>query len=543
MTVEIGSIRHNWSGAFFLILILPIGVALYMNRDPWVDEAMLANNFVEMSLSQIRHPMPLYEQAAPVGHILLAKLVLLFSGLVDRTFALRALSALISLVGVTFLVQLACEEASAASALAVAAVAFTSPFFVRYATEIKQYIFDFTATALIAYSAARIARSATKRDFISFLIASLFGCVFSFVAIIPIAFCLSAAALVRIFGGSHDHHAFSLRGAKKLTRNEFECFVVFGGGSLLIAIAFYFIFSRSMTSLLMAAYSDVFKDPYIGPGATYSENFAILVRFAKFLIIFWTPENVLAHLAQFGSPVKSATTFGLLVFILVAFVFCAIRSSYVAISFCGAIALTIILNAANVVTIIFPRYLFFLAPLLYLVIGLGVVEAYQRIVRRFSPGMESIVRVVCIISFLAVFGIVSTHSANVKIEEISPLLSRIRTGAPDAPVWVYYGAQPAVRFLASKAVRQVGLFDPSSIIITWMVHGGGRLKDHIRQTDARYPLTIETALKSQPRAWLIFSHAWVEPSFEPYLAAARCRALQAGRYRGRQQALFLLGGE
>jgi len=142
--------------------------------------------------------MPLYEQAAPIGYILLAKLILLSSGIVDPTFALRALSAAISLIAVLILFRLAREEASTASALAVATVALTSPFFIRYATEIKQYIFDFLATATIAYAAARIARLGARRDFVVFLILSSLGCLFSFIAVIPIVSCLSAAAFRQI---------------------------------------------------------------------------------------------------------------------------------------------------------------------------------------------------------------------------------------------------------------------------------------------------------------------------------------------------------
>ena len=88
---------------------------------------MLTNNFIEMSLSQLRHPMPLYEQSAPIAYIFLAKFALLFSGLVDPIFALRTLSAIVSLVGVLFIFRLAREEASLESAFVVVAVAFTSP--------------------------------------------------------------------------------------------------------------------------------------------------------------------------------------------------------------------------------------------------------------------------------------------------------------------------------------------------------------------------------------------------------------------------------
>ena len=220
--------RYILAAAFFLTLILPIGIGLYTPRDPWIDEAMLTNNFVEMSLGQLRHPMPLYEQAAPIAYIILAKFVLLFSGFVDPIFALRALSAAISLVGILFLVRLAREEASKASAVALAVLLFTSPFFVRYATEIKQYIFDFAATAMIAYGAGGIARSAKTQDFVRFIVWVILGCLLSFVAIVPIVACLSAAALVRILREiSRTSHAQSNGSGQVESRRRNSAFYCF----------------------------------------------------------------------------------------------------------------------------------------------------------------------------------------------------------------------------------------------------------------------------------------------------------------------------
>src|SRR5262245_46843356 len=129
MSVDKNLNNRTWIGVF-LLLLLPIGITLFLNHDPWLDEAMLANNFVEMSLYQLRQPMPLYEQAAPIAHIILAKIVLASSDLVGRTFALRALSAGVSVIGILFLMRLARDEASLASAIAVAALALTSPYFV-----------------------------------------------------------------------------------------------------------------------------------------------------------------------------------------------------------------------------------------------------------------------------------------------------------------------------------------------------------------------------------------------------------------------------
>jgi len=504
-----------WLGAFCLLLIIPVSVALYTNRDPWIDEAMLANNFVEMSIGNLADPMPLYEQAAPVGHIILAKVILSLSDVVDRTLALRCLSLAVALIGIMILFRLAYEQDSLAGSVAAVAIALTSPFFIRYATEIKQYIFDFTAAALVVWTAGRVARSPQKDEFFLFFAASLVACVFSFVAITPIVACLSSAALVRMSSGRRLWNS-SL--AKLSLAGEAAGFALWGGGAILAAAGFYFLLSRHATSITMAAYPVVFHGFHLGPANSPSDNIALLRTFLSFLAGFWTPTGELPKFV-FGDIRIGGTVF-VLTMITACFVFCATRNPFIAVSFCGVIAATLLLNALNLVTISVPRYLFYISPFLYLVVAFGGVEMYRRVVAYLPPRVQRIAGIVCASLFVASFGVAGVASARHKVEEISPLLARIIEQSPDSPVWVYYGAQPAMRFLAPATIRQVGLFDPTSTTESWMARGGGRVRNDVYRTDPRYPSTIEEALRGEKSAWLIFSHAWVETGFEPYLAAA-----------------------
>ena len=58
--------------AYTILAILAIlciqMVALYVARDPWVDESMLVINLLRENLSMLFQPMAYYEQAAPLGH-------------------------------------------------------------------------------------------------------------------------------------------------------------------------------------------------------------------------------------------------------------------------------------------------------------------------------------------------------------------------------------------------------------------------------------------------------------------------------------------
>ena len=161
-------------------------------------------------------------------------------------------------------------------------------------------------------------------------------------------------------------------------------FIVFGGSAVLIAIAFYIVFSRNMTAANLTAYAYFYDKGYIGLGNTFSENLAILARLLSFLIEFWQPYDQILNYIFLGRTPGIAYALQLSVAVVffsviaVAFVFCAVRSTFIAISLASTFALIIVLNAVHILPIVVPRYLFFAAPLLYLVLGVGLG-------RRLSP--------------------------------------------------------------------------------------------------------------------------------------------------------------
>ena len=313
---------------------------------------------------------------------------------------------------------------------------------------------------------------------------------------------------------------------KAKLRSELARFILFGGAAVLSAIAFYIIFSRHMTAMNLTAYSDFYYKSRIGPGATFSENLAVLGRLLSFLIEFWQPYNhILDHifleqLPGFANTLEILVATAFLAIIAAAIVFCALRSAFIAISLLCILALIVVLNAASILPIVVPRYLFFVAPLLYLVVGIGLTEGYRYVVRAVPPKLEIKLRVVLIVSSVLALGGGSIFSVVWKREDISSLIQTIRINAPDAPVWVYHGAQPAMRLLAPKEIRQVGLVDPHSSLVPWMICGGGRTAANFDVANPRYPSTIGDALKGERKAWLLFSQAWAERSYEPYIQVA-----------------------
>jgi hypothetical protein len=136
----------------WLALLLVTGSALrvmpfLLDRSLWLDEARLALNVLDRSPAQLLAPLD-YDQAAPVGFLLLEKQAVLAFGEGERALRLVPLLAGLASLWVFSLVA-GRWLAPAESLLALALFALAQPV-VYYATEVKQYSTDvFVALALL----------------------------------------------------------------------------------------------------------------------------------------------------------------------------------------------------------------------------------------------------------------------------------------------------------------------------------------------------------------------------------------------------------
>src|SRR5512134_330155 len=134
----------DWERRAVAALLL-VGMVLRLrqyltSRSLWVDEAMLALNVVNRSLAGLVQPLD-YDQGAPLGFLLVEKLVQLLLGkheLVLRLFPL--LAGLLSLG--LFALLLRRMEMRGAGGLTALALFALNPRLIYYSSEVKQYILD-----------------------------------------------------------------------------------------------------------------------------------------------------------------------------------------------------------------------------------------------------------------------------------------------------------------------------------------------------------------------------------------------------------------
>lgn len=118
-------------------------VPLILNRNLWIDEAMLALNLVDRSPRQLLEPLD-WNQGAPIGFLLLVKGTIELFG--PTEWALRLVSFLgsvVGLIGFTWLVRRLLPPLTAVLAVGLFAV---SPYLVSYSAECKQYATDAALT-------------------------------------------------------------------------------------------------------------------------------------------------------------------------------------------------------------------------------------------------------------------------------------------------------------------------------------------------------------------------------------------------------------
>lgn len=141
----------------WLALLLVTGSALriapfLIDRSLWLDEAKLALNILERSPAQLFDPLD-YDQAAPVGFLLLEKRAVMAFGEGERALRLVPLVAGLGALGLFPLVARRWLS-SAESLLALAFFALAQPL-VYYATEVKPYSVDVLVALALLWAAGR----------------------------------------------------------------------------------------------------------------------------------------------------------------------------------------------------------------------------------------------------------------------------------------------------------------------------------------------------------------------------------------------------
>jgi hypothetical protein len=238
-----------------------IGIVLRLrqflfDRSLWVDESMLALNIINRSPAELLKPLD-NNQGAPLGFLLLEKLVTLFFG--SSEMALRLLPFVCGIVSI-FLFKAVSSRFLMPSAvpIAVALFAMLDPL-IYYSAEVKQYSCD-VAIALLLYSIADPLLEAPLR----------FTRVVVFSVIAAIAIWFSHPAVFVLAGLGISFLWVTIRNSDRRS-----LFLLFIPGVLLLGnfLAFYLVSLRSLSA--NTALLDYWQDGFAPISPSFFKWFAV----------------------------------------------------------------------------------------------------------------------------------------------------------------------------------------------------------------------------------------------------------------------------
>lgn len=468
-------------------------VPLFDPHDPWVDEAMLLANLPLPSLSAVFQPLPLFEQATTLGHLLL--LDTLVSAFPDHVlFVSRLLSVVASLVGLV-LFYLAVRRITSGSILVLAVLlASLSPGAVRYSLEIKHYIFEVAATSAILYASVLLCERINAMRIAIAALCGVLALVFSFTAPIVIA-AFGTVLILR-----------QMVVDRQLVSGAVVTLVALFAGLAAVFLVLYVGYTKPVTALQFAAYADRYG---IDPSNLLTRSADPRI-FLDILTYFFHPFSQLVPGRLQGLiplnpwvlvflPMIGLALAGAVVGLLGHMRHIIILSIILAICFLLALSLTGVFPARS------SRHILFMQPLIALLITLGIWGVLSIIVRLPLGSMARSVPVATTAGALLLAAIVNVSRLDtLETQAVSPLLTEME--GSKAPVWIYWGAQPAVRVLASDHIQALGIIPHASSTAGWFRTKRGP----DRTASEGYLEELRDDIAGLSEVWLLFSHHWAE---------------------------------
>lgn len=488
--------------AVLFVIVLARARGLWIGHDPWIDEAMLIANLPVASLGALFAPLPLYDQAAPLGYLAVAS-VLAEVFAEDRIFVLRVLSVAASLGAAAFLLVTLRRLANGIVVPLALAVLCLTPFAVIYALEIKHYVIEFLTTAVVLYFSVRLAEEPDRRESLCFLGAAVFCILFSFTAPIVIGAC-GIGVLVHVCVSARPGH-------DRAALLRISAALAVSGAIFLI---YYVGYARPVTAVQFASWKHVYE-PYMLNFSLGGENWATWLRLPAFIRDQFDLDGLLGY--KFARYVFGPA---LLVSLAVGIVVTGSRFVFLPVAAAAAVALIYGLSLLGLLPIQSARHFAFLPPLIGILLAIGAYASLRRVVSALGARRAKAAAAMCacaVIGILAVAGL--KKAGHLEREQLTPLIAHMLAHGPaDTPAFVYYSAQPAMALLAPKTLRRIGLVDHGTGTPSWDM----KWRDFPNwwDTSDTYFAFYRDAIRGHDDLWLVFSHTWVERSFSRYLRIA-----------------------
>ena len=459
--INTAPIRQDKRALWLIVFLCVAGCVLRIfhysiNRSLWLDEAMLALNIANRAFSALAKPLD-FDQGAPVLFLWLQKAVVSVLSVKDYTLRIVPLAG--GIASIFLMHRVSHYFVSARSTVLALALVVLSPMLIYYSSEVKQYSTDVAiALSLLLLGARCLAENSDRRSFFWLGIAGSIAIWFSH----PSLFVFTAILLT-----------LGIRATLERDSRLLTLIVVIG---IVYAVSFASDYWISLRQLAANPYLKNYWSESLAPTSFFDAKWYLNVvggMFndpASFPAIL--PLNLLLFILGIAGSIKRVRWFGaLLVGPIILCLIAAVLGKY---PFSG-------------------RLLLFLLPCVFLVLASAVQFITDFSASRFNHRMGQF-----IFFGLAAYLLMGFSTSAIRNvvhpplkEDIKPVLSYLaKKRQPSDPIYVYYGAKPAVAFYGPGFGLQPETY---------------RVGKVARDEPAEYLKEI-TTFRGNPRFWIVFSH-------------------------------------
>jgi len=398
-----------------LIYLTGVIIAIYQwmfNRSFWLDEAMLANNIISRNFIELLKPLDNFTAAPPL-YLWIVKLITLIAGNSEYSFRFFALICFV-LAGICFFYYLQKRNNGVIFFVFAFALFMFNAFFIRYASELKQYMTDVLFSTLFLLLLNNYFNSKSKKNLILLLISGFIGILFSHAVFILIA---TSACLF----------AFDCIEKKKINKNELGVIVIW---AVSISITYVLFFANHPSKQFQKAY-------WIDAGAFLP----IWGSFADILGFFSNKINMIFfELLPFGQTLSKCF---IILFVIGVVKLIKDKNWKHLLLFTLPIFIHLTLSALAM----YPfekRYLIYLIPFIILIMTEGFLYILNTIsISKYSKLIVAISLVIPLLFIKKTF----ENKFPIKIEEVKEVITYLKKNEVKTDnLYIYYSAKPAIEY-------------------------------------------------------------------------------------------------
>ncbi len=490
-------------------LVITFGIFLrlaqyFTNRSLWIDEAMVSLNIINKTIPELFQKLD-YNQGAPIGFLLIEKILTLFLG--DSEFMLRLFPLLCGIASLFFFFKLSTILLSPVYSLCAVSLFAILNRLIYYSAEVKQYSSDVLITILIFIIVLQIDKMESFsriRRFILYLLPS-------------VLIWFSFPAIFVLFGTLLALTGIYLLQKNKQNLNYILCFWI---QSLISAFILYKVHLSNLDSRELRNFGFYSFIP-LPPTYTHLEN--LFAHFMSYIGLSTSPIPKLLFLAgvisMFLSKKKESLVLG------------------------SPLLITVIASGLNLYPM-YERLLLFLVPGLIIFILSGI----SLLCEKFK--MIYLLPIFIVLVFFQPLTTSWTNLINPKFEEeIKPVMSYVkRKIREDDILYVYYSAQYAYKYYAKRygfndsLIPEKSQYDPAlNAGIKRIYEKSGFntiiLGSRARENPLQYIEDINS-LRGKKRVWFVFSHLY-RNEMNLFLNHLRKVGLEVGYFKSNGAYAFL----